>query len=256
MILVVDIGNTNMKFGFYDGDRFTSYERLSTNLSKTEIEFAMDLSYICQASGVDPADIEGSIIASVVPPLNFPVSKAIKKVTGKKPLIVGPGLKTGLKIKINDPATLGADMVVAAVGAIERYGTTLIIIDLGTATTYSYVNEKGDFCGAVIMPGVVTGSESLSSKASLLPRVDFNPPKHVIMKDTIGSMQSGIIYGEAARIDGMIAKIRAEMKNEAKVIMTGGLAPVILPYCENEITLDNELDLEGLKIIYDRNKKG
>ena len=147
-------------------------------------------------------------------------------------------------------------MVVAAVGAIERYGTPLIIIDLGTATTYSYVNEKGDFCGAVIMPGVVTGSESLSSKASLLPRVDFNPPKHVIMKDTIGSMQSGIIYGEAARIDGMIAKIRAEMKNEAKVIMTGGLAPVILPYCENEITLDNELDLEGLKIIYDRNKKG
>ena len=230
MILVVDIGNTNMKFGFYDGDRFTSYERLSTNLSKTEIEFAMDLSYICQASGVDPADIEGSIIASVVPPLNFPVSKAIKKVTGKKPLIVGPGLKTGLKIKINDPATLGADMVVAAVGAIERYGTPLIIIDLGTATTYSYVNEKGDFCGAVIMPGVVTGSEC--------------------------SMQSGIIYGEAARIDGMIAKIRAEMKNEAKVIMTGGLAPVILPYCENEITLDNELDLEGLKIIYDRNKKG
>ena len=105
------------------------------------------------------------------------------------------------------------------------------------------------------MPGVVTGSESLSSKASLLPRVDFKPPKHVIMKDTIGSMQSGIIYGEAARIDGMIAKIRAEMKNEAKVIMTGGLAQVILPYCENEITLDNELDLEGLKIIYDRNKK-
>ncbi len=255
MLLVVDIGNTNMEVGFYDGETFTTSERLSTNIKKTMIEFAMDLSFICEANGVDPDLIEGAIMASVVPPVNHPFSEAIKKVTGKKPLIIGPGIKTGLKIKIDDPATLGADMVVSAVGAIARYGSPLIIIDMGTATTYSYIDENGDFSGAVIMPGVNTSMESLVSNASLLPRVDFTAPKHVINKNTIGSMQSGLIYGEAARIEGMIKKIHREMNNDAKVIATGGLARVILPHCECEVTLDNELVLEGLKEIYERNQK-
>ena len=255
MILVADIGNTNMEIGFFDGDRFVTSERLSTNHEKTDMEFAMDISFILQLSGIDSEQIDGAIVSSVVPPVNHRFQSAVKKAVGRKPLLVEPGIKTGLKIKIDDPAQLGADMDVASVGAIEKYGSPLIIIDMGTATTYSYIDSTEAFCGAAIMPGVNTSLESLIAHASLLPKIDFVAPKHVIMKNTIGSMQSGLIYGEAARIDGMIKKIREDVRTDARVIATGGLAPVILPHVDSEVTLDNELVMEGLRVIYERNMK-
>ncbi len=255
MILTVDIGNTHTGVGVYDNEDLIVSERISTDTEKTDTEYAMQLSFILSFNNINRDDIGGAIVSSVVPPINHDFANAIKKVTGKKPVIVGPGTKTGMKIKIDDPGSLGADLVAAAVGGIAFYGAPLIVIDLGTATTYSYIDGEGDFCGAAIMPGVVTSMESLVKNTALLPGVDFRPPKNVIMKDTIGSLQSGIIYGEAARIDGMIKMIRKEVGGDPPVIATGGLAKVILPYCESKVILDNDLVLKGLKEIYKKNAK-
>ncbi len=253
MILAIDLGNTQTKVGVYDGDKLIVSERISTKADKTDTEYAIQISYVLQAANVPKGAIEGAVISSVVPSVNHDFSEAVKKVTGHKPIIVGPGIKTGMKIKIDDPAQLGADMVVAAVGALVEHDGPLIIIDMGTATTYSYIDEHGDFCGAVIMPGVYTSMDSLIRKAALLPNIGADAPKKVIGTDTTGSMQSGMIYGEAVRIDGMIRKIRQEAGNEAKVIATGGLSKIILPHCEIDIAYDDQLVLKGLKKIYDMN---
>lgn len=254
MILAVDIGNTQTKVGVFAGDDLVLSERISTNAEKTETEYAIQISYILETAKAPAADIEGAVLSSVVPPVNHDFSKAVKRVTGQTPIIVGPGVRTGMKIKIDDPATLGADMVVAAVGARSEHEGPMIIIDMGTATTYSYLDGKGDFIGAVIMPGVEASMESLVANAALLPKIGFHAPDKVIGTDTIGSMQSGMIFGEAARMDGMIAKIRAEAGCEAPVIATGGLAKVILPHCQTEIAYDDQLVLKGLREIYQMNQ--
>ena len=255
MIFTVDIGNTHTGVGIYKDDDLVISERISTDTEKTDTEYAMQLSYILESNGVDRSEITGAVMSSVVPPINHDFANAVKKVTGHKPLIVGPGTKTGMRINVDDPGSLGADMVAAAVGGIALYGAPLIIIDLGTATTYSYIDDNGDFYGCVIMPGVVTGMESLVNNTALLPGIDFRPPKNVVMKDTIGCLQSGIIYGEAARIDGMIKKIKREMDTDPPVVATGGLAKVILPYCDSDVILDNDLVIKGLKEIYAKNAK-
>lgn len=254
MILTVDIGNTQTKVGVFEGEDLVVSERISTNAEKTETEYAIQLSYILEAAGVNARDMQGAVLSSVVPPVNHYFSQAIKKVTGRVPIIVGPGVKTGMKILIDDPATLGADMVVAAVGARCEHSGPMIVIDMGTATTYSYLDEKGDFRGAVIMPGVNASMESLVANAALLPKIGFIAPNKVIGTDTISSMQSGMIFGEAARIDGMVEKIREEAGCDAPVIATGGLAKVILPHCRTEIDYDDQLVLKGLKEIYRMNR--
>ena len=256
MILVVDIGNTQTKVGIFDGDDLVVSERISTIAKKTDTEYSIQLNYILESAGVSAEVISGAALSSVVPPVNHDFSQAVKKVTGHAPIIVGPGIKTGMKIRIDDPATLGADMVVAAVGALSEYRGPMIVIDMGTATTYSYLDEHGDFCGAVIMPGVNASMESLVSNAALLPKIGFTAPDKVIGTDTISSMQSGLIFGEAARMDGMIAKIREEAGCDAPVIATGGMAKVILPHCRTEIIYDDQLVLKGLKDIYRMNQKG
>lgn len=254
MILVVDIGNTQTKVGLFNQDELLVYERLSTDAKKTDTEYSILINYILESAHVRPEDIQGGALSSVVPPVNHYLYKAIKRVTGHAPIIVGPGIKTGMKIKIDDPATLGADMVVAAVGALCEHTGPMIVIDMGTATTYSYIDEHGDFCGAIIMPGLNASLESLVSNAALLPKISFIAPKKVIGTDTIGSMQSGLIFGEAARMDGMIAKIRQEVGCEAPVIATGGMSKVVLPHCQTEILYDDHLVLKGLREIYKMNR--
>lgn len=253
LILVIDMGNTNIVIGCVDNQKIYFEERLSTDLSKTELEYAIGFKAVLEIHNINSSDIKGAIISSVVPPLANIVKNAVEKIIGFTPLTVGPGLKTGLNILIDDPKQLGSDLVVDAVAAIKEYGAPLIIIDLGTATTISVIDEKKNYIGGVIMPGVKVSLDSLVSRTSQLPRISLEAPKNVVGRNTIDCMKSGIINGYASSLDGMIEKIEQETGYDAKVIATGGLAKVIIPQCKKEIIIDNELLLKGLKLIYDKN---
>ena len=256
MLLAIDMGNSHIEVGLIDGSRLMMSEYLGTDPLKTAAEYAISLHTILEIRGIDRSAITGAIISSVVPQLTFTLKQAVRTVTGITPLVVGPGVKNGLKIRIEDPKTLGADMVVGAVGAIEQYGYPLIVIDMGTATTMSSIDEHADFRGGVIIPGVQVSLEALVEKTSQLPRIPLSAPCHAIGTSTVASMQSGIIYGQASMIDGMIARFREEMTGDVRVVATGGLAGVIVPYCREKIILDPELMIKGLQVIYERNTKG
>ena len=253
MILAVDMGNSHIEFGLVEGDRILLSERISTDSRKTATEYAVLLHTILEIRNIDISAIEGAVLSSVVPPLTFALKNAVKMAVGVTPIVVGPGVRNGLKIRIDDPKTLGADMAVGAVGGIEIYGCPLIIIDMGTATTISSIDEDGCFRGGAIMPGVGVSLDALVSATSQLPRIPLSAPDEAVGTNTLTCMQSGIVFGQAAMLDGMIERFRDEMKGSPKVIATGGLARVIVPYCKNEIILDNELMIKGLKIIYDKN---
>ncbi|MBR0386074.1 MAG: type III pantothenate kinase [Erysipelotrichaceae bacterium] len=254
MLLAIDMGNTHIEVGMLKGKDILFSDRLATEVSKTSSEYAVLLHAILEIRKVNTADIEGAIISSVVPPLTMEIRDAVKSVTGVTPLIVGPSLKSGIRIRIEDPKSLGADLLVGAVAAHEIYGSPAIIIDMGTATTITVVDREGSFIGGAILPGVGISLNALSAGTSKLPKIDLNTPKNVINTSTVDCMQSGIVYGQASLLDGMIAKMKKELGYEAKVIATGGLARLIVPHCESEIILDNDLMLEGLRIIYDKNK--
>lgn len=259
MILAIDMGNTNIVIGCIDDDKVYFEERLSTDLSKTELEYAIGFKTILELYHINSEDIKGAIISSVVPQLVNIIKDAIEKTIGITPLIVGPGVKTGLNLLMDQPAQVGSDLVVDAVAAISEYGAPVIVIDIGTATTISVVDHKNNYIGGAILPGVKVSLDSLVSRTAQLPRISMEAPKRVLGKNTIDCMKSGIIYGNASCIDGMINRIEEEMgyNNEngpkATVVATGGLAKVIVPNCKNEIILDNLLLLKGLKIIYDKN---
>lgn len=253
MVLTIDMGNTNIVIGCVDDKKVCFEERLSTDLSKTELEYAIGFKTVLELYNIDKTDIKGAIISSVVPSLVNIVKNAIEKILGLTPLTVGPGLKTGLNILIDNPKELGSDLVVDAVAAIKEYGAPLIIIDVGTATTISVIDEKKNYIGGVILPGIKVSLDSLVSRTAQLPRISMEPPKNIIGKNTIECMKSGIIYGNASCIDGMLDKIQSETGFSATIVATGGLARVIVPQCKNKIILDNELLLKGLKIIYDKN---
>lgn len=259
MILAIDMGNTNIVIGCVDDDKVYFEERLSTNLSKTELEYAIGFKTVLELNHIKSEDIQGAIISSVVPQLVNIIKEAVEKIIGITPLIVGPGVKTGLNIMMDQPAQVGSDLVVDAVAAISEYGVPAIVIDIGTATTISIVDHKKNYVGGAILPGVKVSLDSLVSRTAQLPRISMEAPKHVIGKNTIDCMKSGIIYGNASCIDGMIDRIKEETGydkksgQEAKVIATGGLAKVIVPNCRNKIILDNLLLLKGLKVIYDKN---
>ena len=254
MLLAIDMGNTNIEFGLLDNDRVVFSERVSTDSGKTETEYAVMLHTILEIRNINASDITGAIISSVVPPLTSIIRQAVKKVTGITAFVVEPGIKTGLKIKIDDPKSIGADLVVAAVAGMNLYGTPLIVVDMGTATTITAVNEKKEFIGGAIIPGVVVSLNALSNNASKLPSIDLAAPKKVISSATVECMQSGIVYGQASLIDGMIARMKKELSQDAVVVATGGLAKLIIPYCESKIILDNDLMLKGLKLIYEKNR--
>ncbi|MBQ9387654.1 MAG: type III pantothenate kinase [Lachnospiraceae bacterium] len=253
MLFAVDIGNTNIVAGVMDDDEIRVFERITTDRNKTDLEYAVIFKNILDLYQITASDIDGAIVSSVVPEINSTLKNALKKLFGCRVLIVGPGVKTGLNIKIDDPAQLGADMVVAAVACINEYPLPQIIFDLGTATTISAIDKDGNFLGGVITAGVRTSVESIISKTSQLVGISFSAPKHAIGKNTVESMQSGSVFGTAAMMDGMIDRISEELGEPASVIATGGLAGYIAPYCRHSIICDDNLLLKGLNIIYKKN---
>lgn len=253
MLLAFDMGNTHTEIGVLDGKNIVMTERVATDLGKTDTEYGVLLHTILEIRGISPSAIEGAIISSVVPPLTGVLKRAVRMVTGRTALVVGPGVKNGLKLKIDNPRALGADLVVDAVGAIALYGAPVIIIDMGTATTVCYVDEEKAFRGGLIIPGVNISLNALSSETSQLPRISLEDPGKIVGTNTIASMKSGIVYGQASMLDGLIDRIREEMQSDAAVVATGGLAGVITPFCRHEITRDSELMLRGLQIIYAKN---
>lgn len=253
MLLTVDIGNTNITLGLFQGETLVLTSRLATDHAKTEDQYAIDLMSIFRLNHIDT--FSGAIISSVVPSLDRTFRYAIQKVTGVTPLLVGPGTRTGMNIRIDNPAQLGADLLVGAVAAADRYGVPCIVWDLGTATTVSVVDAAGDFRGGAIMPGVATSLNSLSSAASLLPRISLEAPEHTIGTNTIDSMRSGAVYGTAAMLDGMNTRILDELAQEATVVITGGLGREIASHCRYQPIYDDDLLLHGLRLIYEKNRK-
>lgn len=253
MILALDIGNTNIVIGCMEKDRAYFVERVSTNSSKTELEYVVDFKTLLDLYQIKVENITGCIVASVVPPLNNIVTAALKKLLHVSPLLVGPGIKTGLNILMDNPGQLGSDLVVNAVAGLHYYGAPIIMIDMGTATTISVVDNRKNYIGGMILPGVRVSLDSLVNRTSQLPRISLEAPKKIIGKNTIDCMKSGIIMGQASCIDGMIERIWDELGYQAQVVATGGLAGCIVPYCKKKIVHDDELTLKGLEIIYRKN---
>lgn len=254
MILAIDIGNTNIVIGCIEGDEISFVERLYTDVKKTELEYAISIKNVLEIYGIDPKQLKGGIISSVVPPITSTVRRSAEKVTGKEILVVGPGVKTGLDIRIDNPAQLGPDLAVGAVAGIEEYACPLVIIDMGTATTFTVINAKKQVMGGMILPGVGVSLDSLISGTSQLPKISIEPPKKLIGSNTVDCMKSGILYGNASCVDGMIARIREELGTEVTVVASGGLAKSIVPHCKEKIEIDDALLLKGLKLIYKKNR--
>ncbi len=253
MILAVDIGNTNIVIGCIEEEKVYFVERVSTDISKTELEYVVQFKTLLELYRIKMEEITGCIIASVVPPLNNIVKNAMEKLLRITPMIVGPGLKTGLNILMDNPAQVGADLIVNAVAGLKYYGAPIIIIDMGTATTISVVDKNKNYVGGMILPGVKVSLESLVNRTSQLPRISLEAPKKMIGKNTVDCMKGGIVMGQAASMDGLIERICEELGYSAQVVATGGLAGCIIPYCKKEIICDNELTLKGLGIIYNKN---
>ncbi len=255
MILAIDIGNTNIVLGCIDpaDSRILFKERISTDHEKTALEYTISFKSIMELYGIDPAAVSGSIIASVVPPITSLISSALEKLTGKAPMVVGPGVKTGLNILMDNPAQVGADLIVGAVAGIAEYTCPLAIVDMGTATTICVLDKDRNYIGGMILPGIRVSLDSLTSRTSQLPRISLDPPKRLIGKNTIDCMKSGILYGNAACIDGMVERIEEDLGEKVCVVATGGLAGAVTPLCRHEIILDDELLLKGLLLIYKKN---
>lgn len=252
MILAIDIGNTHIVVGGVKEERVVFSERLTTG-AHTELEYVMSLKALLDLYGERVEKVEGSIIASVVPKETGVVRRAIEKLTGKKALLVGPGVKTGLNIVTDNPAQVGADMIVSAVAGLKYYGAPLVIIDMGTATTFSVLDNSSRFIGTVIMPGVRTSLDALAASTAQLPGISIEAPRKVVGRNTVDSMKSGIVFGEAACIDGLIDRIEEETGFDVTVVATGGAAESIIMHCRRTIIYDSELTLKGLSIIYQRN---
>ena len=254
MLLALDMGNTNITIGVFEGTRLMLESRVATDRTKMEDQYAIDLMDILRLYGINTHDFEGAIISSVVPPLTAYISRAVKKITATEPLQVGPGIRTGLNIRIDNPATLGADLVAGCVAAIDRYPCPAVIIDMGTATTMSVLDAQKNMVGGIILPGVRISLDALCSRTSQLPQISLDAPQRVIGANTIDCMTSGSVYGSAAMIDGLCDRIEAELGAPCTVVATGGLAHQIVPCCRREVLLDENLLLDGLRILYERNQ--
>ena len=252
MILTIDIGNSNICIGCVKDHAVQFVERMHSDRSKTDLEYLIGIKAVLELYSIPAEELHGAIISSVVPPLTDIFCKAVKKLACITPMIVGPGIKTGINIL---PAGVGADLVVGAVAAAECYSVPAIIIDMGTATTVTVVDKNRSFIGGVIFPGVQIALRSLTSGTAQLPQIPLKAPKKVIHMETIDSMQAGVVYGNAGAMDGLIDRMLDEIGEPAAVIATGGLAPLIIPHCTHEIVIDNELLLKGLDILYWKNQK-
>ncbi|KHF28453.1 Type III pantothenate kinase [Anoxybacillus sp. BCO1] len=256
MIFVLDVGNTNTVLGVYDGDELKFHWRIETSRSKTEDEYGMIVKMLLQDVGLHFSDIDGIIISSVVPPIMFALERMCTKYFHIKPLIVGPGIKTGLNIKYDNPKEVGADRIVNAVAGIHLYGAPLIIVDFGTATTYCYINEHRQYMGGAIAPGITISTEALYSRAAKLPRIEIARPDDIIGKNTVSAMQAGILYGYVGQVEGIVARMKEKSAVPPKVIATGGLASLIAHESNAIDIVDPFLTLKGLQLLYERNKKG
>ena len=255
MILTVDIGNSNIVIGGVEGNEIRFEARLRTDATKTSDEYCIDLKMLLEVYGITNQDIEGSIIASVVPQVLNSMQTAIKKLTGKSALVVGPGLKTGLNIQIENPAQTGADLVVGCVAALREHKAPMIIVDMGTATTMIVLDKNSAMVGGCIMPGVKISMDALTERTALLPGLQLDQPKKAIGRNTIDCMRSGIMMGAACTIDGMIERMEAELGYETTVIATGGIAKFVLPMCKKQIIYDKDLLVKGLAALYRENKR-
>lgn len=253
MVLTIDIGNTNIVLGGWKGEKLEFVSRVETDKNMTGDSYAVRFKNILEMYNVNFADIEGSIVSSVVPQVTESVSYSLKWLTGKKPLVVGPGIKTGLNIRIDDPAQLGSDLVVDAVAVLSKYPKPIIIFDMGTATTVSVIDSDGCYLGGAIMPGVNTGLEALSEHAALLPHIGIEAPKDIIGKNTAECMKSGAVYGSACMIDGMSERLEERLSQKATIVATGGTSKEIVSHCRCGIIYDGNLMLEGLIQIYRKN---
>lgn len=253
MILAVDIGNTNIVVGCVDGEKILFRERISTNHTATDLEYATTFKMALNMHDLKASDVDGAIISSVVPSVTNTVKKAIEKYANVKVMVVGPGIKTGLSIMIDNPAQLGSDLVVGAVAGINGYSVPQIIIDMGTATTLSVIDDKKNYLGGTITTGVAVATDALTSRTSQLPKIAFEVPKKVIGTNTVDCMKSGIMYSNACAIDGMVERIEEELGQKCTVIATGGLAGAVTQLCKRKVILDDDLMLKGLMIIYKKN---
>ncbi len=253
MILAIDIGNTNIVLGGLEGEKILFEARMATDLIKTSDQYCAELKNMLALFEVAPGDIGGSIISSVVPPVLNSVKTAIRKLTGKPCLVVGPGIRTGLNIRIENPAETGSDLIVAAVAAIQEYGAPLLLVDMGTATTISVLDADGSFIGGCICPGVKISMEALTGRTAQLPGIRLDEPQRVIGRNTRDCMRSGIMYGAAAMLDGLLDRMQEELGTPAKIVITGGIAKFVIPMCRHEMIYDRSLMLKGLGLIYRRN---
>lgn len=255
MLLAVNVGNTNIRFGVYDDSKLIAHWKVGTNREWTADEFGMYFINFFNHEKLAIEDIEAVIIASVVPPVMFSLEHAIERYLKKDPILIGPGIKTGINIKYENPRELGADRIVNAVAAYEIYGGPVIVVDFGTATTFNAISSKGEFLGGVICPGIKIAADALYQRTAKLPRIDLTKHGAVIARNTSAGMQSGVFHGYVGQVNYLVNKIKQEMKEEnIKVVATGGLAKFIASEAETIDEVNGRLTLEGLRIIYEKNK--
>lgn len=253
MILAVDIGNTNIVVGCIDGEKICFVERLSTVSTRTELEYAISFKNILELHEIQTAKLDGGIISSVVPPVTNIVKRSMEKILNSAVMVIGPGVKTGLNVLMDDPRQVGSDRIVNAVAVVNEYPVPAAIIDMGTATTICIVDGKKNYVGGAIIPGMRISADTLTARTAQLPKISLEPPAKLIGKNTVDCMKSGVFFGNVALIDGMLDRMEEEMGQQLTVIATGGLAKSLIPHCRHEIILDDELLLKGLKIIYEKN---
>lgn len=253
MLLVIDVGNSNIVLGIYDERKLLRHWRISTDKSRTSDEYGVLLNTLFSLEELSFSSIKSIIISSVVPPLTGVLEKLCHDFLGVDPMVVGSGVKTGMQIQYDNPCEVGADRIVNAVAGYEKHRCALVIVDFGTATTFDYVNGKGEYCGGAIAPGLAISAEALFQRASKLPRVDIARPQHVIAKNTVESMQSGMYFGYIGLVDGIVERIKAESMEQLKVIATGGLAILISSESKTIDEVDEFLTLDGLRILYELN---